>query len=170
MNSIQLVSDWATKWMSEHRPDNVTYHRDGVTKYVSAWLIYRDPVDPMVFPISHALINHFHASDQEPFWPQHNHCAHSVSLCIDGQMTEEVMPDPTKPRETYLKVIKKGDLVFRDLNYWHRLPVGNQEEATTIFLTGEVVNPRNQVLCPDDSLLEIMKYREYNNTCNPGTN
>ncbi len=161
---VSSIREWAKRWMSEHPCDCVTYHHNG-EPYISSWLIYHDPVDRTVTPTSHAMINYFHPTDQEPFWPQHSHTGYSVSLCLEGMMTEEVMPDPTKPRDTYLRVIKEGDLVFRDLDYWHRLPVGKQEEALTIFLSGEVVNIHNSVLCPDDSLMTVMQYRENNHSC-----
>lgn len=133
----QLLA-WANKFMAENECVSYT-HPDG-RLYIEAWCVYD------TWPMQ-VILHKFHSED--PGWPLHDHPARSLSLCLEGSMTERYAPDSKNLDVTVDRVIKAGDLIWRGTDFWHRLPVGKNESALTLYISGETLNEEYKFNCPN---------------------
>jgi hypothetical protein len=81
-------------------------------------------------------LHHIRHSDDDR--ALHDHPWWSLSLCIDGWMTE-VTPGPTHPQQLRRRLVEMGDVVFRSGTFAHRLEIADGATgAWTLFITGPV--------------------------------
>jgi hypothetical protein len=64
----------------------------------------------------------------------HDHPWDSVSICLEGGMTERYMEDG----QWKVRTIKQGDVVYRPAEFMHQLPCVEGETATTLYIVGPV--------------------------------
>ena len=82
-------------------------------------------------------LHHIRHSDDDR--ALHDHPWWSISLCLDGWMTE-VTTEPLESHYVYRRLVEMGDLVFRSTEFRHRLEIADGSAgAWTLFITGPVV-------------------------------
>ena len=123
-------------------PDTEVRRNDG-TVYIASWFL-KNSSEGIGF-----MLHKFYGDD--PSGMIHEHAFESVSFCLDGELREEYIDENGVKQE---RLIKKGDIIYRDGDFTHAL----HGYATTLFVTGALM--KNVVCYPRGKKENGVSYEE----------
>ena len=148
---VDLIHQWVKENVTSGPPNGTIIHYDDGNPFAKGWVISNcDEFGIFV----HEFCNWDNCGSM------HDHPYDSMSLCLEGPMTEKyaIGDGPVKER-----IIQRGDLVFRPSNYRHVLPYKEGEKGLTLFITGPVFR-HAYFYCPEGKI-EYSKFVEFGNKC-----
>jgi hypothetical protein len=147
---VNLVHTWALGQMASAVPSKIVHYDEG-NPFVEGWVICGCPE---FFISLHKFFNWDNCG------VMHDHPHDSMSLCLEGPMTEryQIGNGPIQER-----VINAGDMIFRPHNFRHLLPYKEGEKGLTLFVHGPIFE-KAYFYCPEGRI-SYDKFVELGNQC-----